>query len=52
MVAYGAGWLLASMRPPLNAGENGGDPVAVKVEWLASMRPPLNAGENCQAAQI
>ena len=36
----------ASMRPPLNAGEN---QVAVDDELVrgeASMRPPLNAGEN------
>ena len=38
---------LASMRPPLNAGENRADRVRRYPQLReASMRPPLNAGEN------
>ena len=36
----------ASMRPPLNAGENAYITDAPVLGELASMRPPLNAGEN------
>ena len=37
---------LASMRPPLNAGENFSVGDAENADLYASMRPPLNAGEN------
>ena len=36
----------ASMRPPLNAGENATPSCRALGNELASMRPPLNAGEN------
>ena len=36
----------ASMRPPLNAGENIENRPAQCGVGCASMRPPLNAGEN------
>ena len=36
----------ASMRPPLNAGENAASPWKLPSVYGASMRPPLNAGEN------
>ena len=39
----------ASMRPPLNAGENELLPLPGAVVAGASMRPPLNAGENLAA---
>ena len=40
------GALMASMRPPLNAGENAVGFLPDTVHVRASMRPPLNAGEN------
>ena len=45
----GSHWIyrgLASMRPPLNAGENGPSTFTLAPCNPASMRPPLNAGEN------
>ena len=36
----------ASMRPPLNAGENRAERGQLGADNSASMRPPLNAGEN------
>ena len=40
------GPLVASMRPPLNAGENPTNARGWGYRYRASMRPPLNAGEN------
>ena len=39
-------WDVASMRPPLNAGENPAGCECPERYSKASMRPPLNAGEN------
>ena len=36
----------ASMRPPLNAGEDAIASAKISQEAWASMRPPLNAGED------
>ena len=43
---YSAIRWLASMRPPLNAGENCESVMDRCAASAASMRPPLNAGEN------
>ena len=43
-----APFILASMRPPRNAGES---PLAMcytSIGMIASMRPPRNAGESAQ----
>ena len=49
-VEYGPGDIdLASMRPPLNAGEDDDMNANRRDTLSASMRPPLNAGEDARA---